>query len=59
MDFEHYKCQCGYLFTIEQVTQLRFDIPCPKCHTPLSEAMHVSAKNTEQSNIMSSSIKGE
>ena len=47
-DYAHYRCQCGRLFSVEEIDQARFDYPCPNCHAPISEAHYKGVKNTEQ-----------
>jgi len=43
MNFDHYVCQCGYVFCVAEIEQARIDFPCPICHSPSSDAKFVKA----------------
>jgi|WetSurMetagenome_2_1015567.scaffolds.fasta_scaffold51446_9 hypothetical protein len=49
LPFAHYECQCGYIYTKEEVQYAKVDYLCPDCYTPMSEAMYVSPYKTKES----------
>jgi hypothetical protein len=44
LSFDHYECECGYIFCIEETSNLIYDAPCPRCSTPISLSFFVKAR---------------